>query len=38
MQYVAQRRIGEAQNLLISTKWNITQIAAIVGYNDSNYF
>lgn len=38
MQYVNRRRIGEAQNLLISTKLSITDIAVQVGYNDSNYF
>ena len=38
MQYVALRRIGEAQNLLISTKMSMTDIAAQVGYNNSNYF
>ena len=38
MQYVALRRIGEAQNLLINTKMSITDIAAQVGYNNSNYF
>ena len=32
------RRIGEAQNLLINTDMTITQIAAQVGYNNSNYF
>lgn len=38
MQYVTRRRIGEAQNLLINTKASITEIAASVGYNNSNYF
>ena len=38
MQYVALRRIGEAQNLLINTKMSVTDIAAQVGYNNSNYF
>ena len=38
MQYVALRRIGEAQNLLINTKMRVTDIAAQVGYNNSNYF
>lgn len=38
MQYVTRRRIGEAQNLLINTKLSITEIAANVGYNNSNYF
>ena len=38
MQYVNRRRIGEAQNLLINTNMSITEIAANVGYNNSNYF
>ena len=38
MQYVALRRIGEAQNLLINTQMSMTDIAAQVGYNNSNYF
>lgn len=38
MKYVILRRIGEAQNLLINTDMTITQIAAQVGYNNSNYF
>lgn len=38
LQYVVRRRIGEAQNLLINTNMSITQIAATVGYNNSNYF
>ena len=38
MQYVTRRRIVEAQNLLINTQLSITEIAANVGYNNSNYF
>lgn len=38
IKYVMRRRLGEAQNLLISTQWSITKIATMVGYNDSNYF
>ena len=38
MKYVILRRIGEAQNLLINTDMNITEIAMNVGYNNSNYF
>lgn len=38
MQYVILRRIGEAQSLLINTDLNITHVATIVGYNNSNYF
>lgn len=38
MQYIIRRRIGEAQNLLISTDRSITDIALSCGYNNSNYF
>lgn len=38
LHYVSRRRLGEAQNLLINTDMSITQIAATVGYNNSNYF
>lgn len=38
MQYVTRLRLGEAQNLLINTDLSVTEIAAAVGYNDSNYF
>lgn len=38
LQYVTRRRIGEAQNLLIHTQASITDIAAQVGYENSNYF
>ena len=38
MQYVIRRRIGHAQTLLISTKYSITQIATLVGYDNPNYF
>ena len=31
-------RIGEAQNLLISTNYSATHIAAQVGYNSVNHF
>ncbi|MGO5096172.1 helix-turn-helix domain-containing protein [Agathobaculum sp. LCP25S3_E8] len=31
-------RIGEAQNLLISTDYSATQIAAIVGYSSVQHF
>lgn len=37
-QYIIRLRIGEAQNLLINTELNITDIALKVGYNNSNYF
>ena len=38
IRYVTRRRIGEAQNLLINTNLNITEIALNVGYTNSNYF
>ena len=38
IRYVTCRRIGEAQNLLINTNLNITEIALNVGYTNSNYF
>lgn len=38
MQYVTQRRISEAQSLLLSTELTITEIALRCGWNDSNYF
>lgn len=38
IQYMIRCRIGEAQNLLISTDFNATQIAALVGYNSAGHF
>lgn len=38
IQYMIRCRIGEAQNLLISTDYTATQIAALVGYNSINHF
>jgi AraC-like DNA-binding protein len=38
MQYIIQRRLGEAQNLLLTTDLTITEIALRCGYNNSNYF
>ena len=38
IQYMIRCRIGTAQNLLISTNYSATQIAAMVGYNSSNHF
>ncbi|MED1468537.1 AraC family transcriptional regulator [Bacillus salipaludis] len=38
MQYIMRRRIGEAQSLLINTQYNSTEIASMVGYDNSNYF
>lgn len=37
-QYLLRRRIGEAQNLLISTDLPIARIAEMVGYDTQNYF
>lgn len=36
--YMIRCRVGEAQNLLISTDYSATQIAAIVGYTNINHF
>lgn len=38
IQYMIRCRIGEAQNLLISTDYSATQIAALVGYNGAGHF
>lgn len=38
MQYVMRRRIGEAQTLLITTEYSITEIAQIVGYDSQSHF
>lgn len=38
VQYIIQRRIGMAQNLLISSDMSATEIATRVGYNNTNYF
>lgn len=38
MQYIIKRRIGLAQTLLISTDLSATQIATMVGYDNTNYF
>lgn len=38
MQYIIRRRIGEAQSLLITTRYSVTQIANIVGYDNPNHF
>jgi len=37
-QYLLRRRIGEAQNLLISTDLSMAQIAERVGFETQNYF
>ena len=38
IRYIAKRRIGEAQSLLISTQKSITEIALEVGYDSPGYF
>ena len=38
MQYITQRRIGEAQTLLVTTTQPIKQIAQRMGYTDLSYF
>lgn len=38
MQYIILRRIGEAQTMLINTDASVTEIAHMVGYNNSNHF
>jgi len=38
LQYITRRRIGEAQTLLISTDYSITQIASLVGYDNISHF
>ena len=37
-QYILSLRISNAQNLLESTPYNVTEIAEIVGYNNPLYF
>jgi AraC-like DNA-binding protein/quercetin dioxygenase-like cupin family protein len=36
--YLINRRIGEAKNLLVSTELKIGEIARIMGYDNTNYF
>jgi len=36
--YLIQRRIGEAKNMLVSTELNVGEIARILGYDHPNYF
>ena len=38
MQYIINRKIGEAQNLLINTDYPVVQIASMIGYDNPNYF
>jgi len=37
-QYLLRRRVGEAQNLLISTELPMARIAELVGFETQNYF
>ena len=36
--YLSRRRIGEAETQLLSSNASVTEIAHMVGFNDSNYF
>lgn len=38
IQYIMQRRIGQAQSLLISTDKSITEISMSIGYDNISYF
>ncbi len=38
IQYAIRRRMGEAQNLLISTDFSAAQIAVMVGYDSASHF
>lgn len=38
MQYLYRRRIGEAQSLLTTTPYSVTEVAGRVGFGDPNYF
>ena len=38
VQYIINRRIGEAQTLLLHTNFSVTKIAKQVGYENANYF
>ena len=38
MQYITRRRLGEAQRLLITTDYSITQIGNMVGYGNPSHF
>lgn len=38
IQYMIRCRVGEAQNLLITSDFSATQIAAMVGYSSANHF
>lgn len=38
IQYLINRRIGEAQNLLLTTDMPVSEISKSVGYDNTNYF
>ena len=38
LQYILSLRISNAQSLLETTKYNVTEIASIVGYENPLYF
>lgn len=38
IQYITRRRVGEAQSLLLTTSYTVTQIAAMVGYSNPSHF
>ena len=38
IQFMIQCRIGEAQNLLISSNYSAAEIASMVGYDGPNHF
>ncbi|MBI0577803.1 helix-turn-helix transcriptional regulator [Neobacillus cucumis] len=38
IQYIIRRRIGEAQSLLINTNESVTNIAGMVGYDNTSHF
>ncbi len=37
-QYITKRRMQEAKHLLLQNKYTTTEVAALVGYNDTSYF
>ena len=37
-EYLARKRVQQAKILLLEGKWNINEIASMVGYNDCSYF
>ena len=38
LQYLENIRIGKAREYLKMTEYSVSEIAALVGYNDANYF